>query len=231
MNDRINLIRKNFCNGSNIEFSEILEVSTQYASNICKPGKNVGDKVLNKILEKFPEINPVWLKLGIGPMLNSEITKDAKALTEFPFLNIPFVPIHAQGGYGKGFGDQEYIDNLPTIPVIVDKNYRGKYRVFEVDGDSMDDGTRNALYDGDKILCREVKPELWTSKLHINKWFFVICMKNDGITVKQITSHEVENGTITCHPLNSLFDDFTIDLRDVAELYNVIKIVDRNTRI
>lgn len=174
---------------------------------------------------------PANAKILIQFFENTLNSDNAKPLTEFPFLNIPFVPIHAQGGYGKGYGDVEYIDNLPTIPVIVDKNYRGKYRVFEVDGDSMDDGTRNALYDGDKILCREVKPELWSSKLHINKWFFVICMKNDGITVKQITSHEVETGVITCHPLNPLFDDFEVNLNEVAELYNVIKIVDRNTRI
>ncbi len=117
------------------------------------------------------------------------------------------------------------------MPVIVDRNYRGKYRVFEVQGDSMDDGSRNALYDGDKILCREVKPELWTNKLHIKDWFFVIVCKTDGITVKQITEHNVQTGDIRCHPLNPIFEDFTLNLAEVVELYNVIKIVDRNTRI
>jgi phage repressor protein C with HTH and peptisase S24 domain len=155
----------------------------------------------------------------------------AKALNEFQFLNIPFIPVHAQGGYTKGYGDHEYIENLPTIPVIVDKNYKGKYRVFEVEGDSMDDGTRNALYNGDKILGREVKRELWEHKLHIKDWYFIIVMINDGITVKQIINHGLENGEIQCHPLNPMFEDFAVNLNDVAELYNVIKIVDRNTRI
>jgi len=98
----------------------------------------------------------------------------------------------------------------------------------------MDDGSRNALYSGDKILGREVKRELWRSKLHIKDWFFVICMKNDGISVKQITSHNVEDGKIICHSLNYdkiSYPDFEVNLDDVAELYNVIKIVDRNTRI
>lgn len=96
----------------------------------------------------------------------------AKPVSEFTFLNVPFVPVYAQGSYPKGYGDQEYIESLPTMPIIVDRNYKGKYRVFEVQGDSMDDGSRNALYDGDKILCREVKHELWKSKLHIKDWFF-----------------------------------------------------------
>jgi transcriptional regulator with XRE-family HTH domain len=158
----------------------------------------------------------------------------AREITNIEFLQIPFVPIHAQAGYGRGYGDHEYIDSLPTIPVIVDKNYKGKYRVFETEGDSMDDGSRNALYSGDKILGREVKRELWKNKLHIKDWFFVVCMKNDGITVKKITSHNVEDGKIVCHSLNYdkiSYPDFEVNLEDVAELYNVIKIVDRNTRI
>ncbi len=159
------------------------------------------------------------------------LLRDAQAMTDLQFMQIPFVPVHAQGGYPRGYGDQEYIDQLPTIPVIVDRNYRGKYRVFEVSGDSMDDGSRIALCDGDKILCREVKRELWDSKLHINDWFFVIVCKRDGITVKQIVKHDVEKAEIFCHPLNPIFEDFTLNLNDVVELYNVIKIIDRSARI
>jgi hypothetical protein len=231
MNERINLIRKEFCNGSNIEFAKTLGVSPQFSSNICKPGKKVGDKVLDKILAAFPQVNAVWLKMGQGEMLKDIVSTNASVVSDLQFLNIPFVPIHAQAGYGRGYGDPQYISALPTFPVIVDKTYRGKYRVIEVEWDSMDDGTRNALCDGDKILCREIKPELWKAKLQIKDWFFVICMKNDGIVVKQIIDHDVENGIITCHPLNPIFDDFEVNLRDVAELFNVIKIVDRNARI
>ena len=156
---------------------------------------------------------------------------EAKQLTDIDFMSIPFIPIHAQAGYGRGYGDQEYIDSLPTIPVIVDKKYRGKYRVFEIEGDSMDNNTRDCLCNGDKVLGREVKFDLWKSKLHYNDWYFVIVTKNDGILTKKITSHDVENGVINCHSLNPIFEDFEVNLNDVSELYNVIKIVDRNTRI
>lgn len=183
-------------------------------------------KNINQTFNK--EFSEDWLVTGKGDMLNpSEI----KPISNVEFLNIPFLPIHAQAGYGRGYGDHEYIESLPTYPVIVDKNYKGKYRVFEVDGDSMDDGTRNAIYYGDKVLCREVKRELWTSKLHYKDWYFVICMKNDGITIKQITAHDVEKAIIRCHPLNPIFDDFEVDLNEVAELYNVIKIVERSARL
>jgi phage repressor protein C with HTH and peptisase S24 domain len=209
---------------------EIPEISQSTLTHI-KSGRNEPSKtVMDLFLKKYPEISAGWLLTGEGAMLKTDMN-EAKPVNDLMYQNIPFVPIHAQAGYTKGYGDQEYIDQLPTIPVIVDKNYKGKYRVFEVEGDSMDDGSRNSLCEGDKILCREVKQELWTCKLHFKDWYFVMAMKNDGILVKQITEHEVENGIIHCHSLNPLFEDFEINLRDVAELYNVIKIVDRNTRI
>jgi len=174
-------------------------------------------------------INRVWIEDGIGQMLLS--TPNAKTITEFEFLQVPFIPIHAQAGYSRGYGDLEYIETLPKIPVITDKTFKGKYRVFEVSGDSMDNGMRDSFADKDLILCREVMPEYWKSKLHIRDWYFVIVCKNDGIFVKKIIDHDVEKGLITCHSLNQMYEDFVIDLRDVAELYNVIKLVDRSARL
>lgn len=204
------------------QIAETLNMSPQ-AFNSKLNTKNVTLDTLNDIAKAINK--------NVDFFLSDLVEMGAKSVANLEFLQIPFVPIHAQGGYAKGYGDIEYIDSLPTIPVIVDKNYRGKYRVFEVEGDSMDDGSRNSICNGDKILCREVRHEFWTSKLHIKDWYFVLCMKNDGITVKQITSHEVSNGLVVCHPLNPIFEDFTVNLEDVAELFNVIKIVDRNTRI
>lgn len=174
-----------------------------------------------------PQINAQWIRTGEGKMLK----EDARQLTDADFINIPLVPVSAQAGYPSGYSDKEYIESLPTIPVIVDKNYHGQYRVFEVNGDSMDDGSRNAIYDKDKILCREVKRELWCNRLHIRDWFFVIVHRYDGVIVKQIIEHNTDKGSIVCHSLNPLFEDFVIDLNDVMELYNVIKIVDRSARI
>lgn len=162
---------------------------------------------------------------------NLPTINNVRVLENFDFMLVPIVHISAAAGYPKGAGNQEYIEQLPTIPVIVDKNYKGKYRVFEVDGDSMDDGTRKAICDKDKILCREIPFDMWKSKLHINDWYFVIVLQSGDITVKQIKEHDVERGIIYCHPLNPLFNDFEIDLRDVVELYNLIKVVDRNYRL
>ena len=71
LNERIEKIREVCCGGNNTIFAQKLNRSVQYASNITKPGKNVGVKVLDDILQAFPEVNDIWLKLGKGEMLNA----------------------------------------------------------------------------------------------------------------------------------------------------------------
>lgn len=157
---------------------------------------------------------------------------EAKTKNIDNFVYVPLIPIRAKAGYLEGYSDEEYIESLPTLPVITDKTFHGRYRCFEVEGDSMDDGTRNAICERDVVLAREVRKELWRYKLHINDWVFVIVHKTEGILIKQIVEHERKDGIITCHSTNPIYGpDFKIDLLDVKELYNVIKIVDRNLKM
>ena len=161
---------------------------------------------------------------------SSSIQSNAHAVEDLNYMNVPVVHIKARCGYLAGYADEGYIDSLPTMPVIVDKTYHGRYMIFEAEGDSMDDGTRNSICDGDKLLCREVRRDLWLPKLHINDWYFVIVHRTEGIAIKQITAQD-ENGNITCHSLNDMFNDYSVNLDDVAEIYNVIKVVERSMRL
>ena len=45
----------------------------------------------------------------------------------------------------------------------------------------------------------------------------------DGIVVKRIIDHDVENHTITVHSLNELYPDRTIDLSEVKQIFNVVE--------
>lgn len=228
--ERVRMIIKN----ENItldKFSEITGISRSTIGSMFNKGTKPSFDVLSKIAYAYPHYSMHWLLTGEGDMLVEEKKMEVVPVTDIKFMSVPLVPISAHAGYPSAYGDVEYVDTLPTFPVIVDREYKGKYRVFEVSGDSMDNGQREAICDKDKILGREVRRDLWRSKLHINDWFFVIVHREEGIIVKQITHHDVERGIITCHSLNPLFEDFEINLNDVAELYNVIKIVDRTARI
>ena len=216
-------------------FSKAIGISNNVTiTRIINEHRTPSRATCEKIVSAFPAYNLEWLLTGEGNMLTDAPSQtyhsNARPVDDLSYMNVPVIHIKAQCGYLAGYGDTEYIDTLPTMPVIVDKTYHGKYRIFEAEGDSMDDNSRLASCDGDKVLAREVRRDLWLPKLHINDWYFVIVHRTNGISIKQITAQD-DKGNITCHSLNELFNDYTVNLDDVVEIYNVIKVVERNMRL
>lgn len=140
-------------------------------------------------------------------------------------MQVPLVSQHAYAGYLTGFADEEYVEQLSTVPFVVDKEPRGKYFAFEVGGDSMDNGTSDSYLPGDILLCREIKRELWQSKLHIKKYDFVVVHKSLGVQIKQISKHDTAKGILTLHPLNTDYDDKDVSLNDVKQICNVVQVM------
>ena len=216
-------------------FSKAIGISNNVTiTRIINEHRTPSRSTCEKIVSAFPLYNLEWLLTGKGQMesqLNSPVFQsNARQINDLSYMSIPIIHVKAHCGYLNGYGDEDYIDTLPTMPVIVDKTYHGKYRIFEAEGDSMDDDSRLAICDGDKVLAREVKRDLWLPKLHIKDWYFVIVHRTEGISIKQITNQD-EMGNITCHSLNEMFNDYTVNLDDVLEIYNVIKVVERNMRL
>ena len=216
-------------------FSKAIGISNNVTiTRIINEHRTPSRATCEKIVSAFPAYNLEWLLTGEGNMLTDAPSQtyhsNARPVDDLSYMNVPVIHIKAQCGYLAGYGDTEYIDTLPTMPVIVDKTYHGKYRIFEAEGDSMDDNSRLAICDGDKVLAREVRRDLWLPKLHINDWYFVIIHRTKGISIKQITAQD-DKGNITCHSLNELFNDYTVNLDEVVEIYNVIKVVERNMRL
>lgn len=190
--------------------------------------KFISVEVAEDIIKAFPNINKVWLLTGEGEMLNNAnpTPKYNEAVPiQQDVVYIPLVNQFAYAGYLDGYSDCTYLEQLPKIPFIVDHEGHGNYIAFEVKGDSMNNGTEESYLEGDRLYCREIQPHLWaTSKLHLRKWDFVI-VHEDGIVVKRIIDHDVENHTITIHSLNDMYPDRTIDLCDVKQIFNVIESV------
>lgn len=83
INKKIKKIREHFCNDSNIEFSKIMGESRQAVNNWIRDGYSVGNGVLYKILEKFPQVNKEWLFDGEGEMLKSDNTQVSEPQTMY----------------------------------------------------------------------------------------------------------------------------------------------------
>lgn len=200
--------------------------------------------------KKFSDIfNEDWLINGEGSMLvtggnisshitnttqsgnitnitgnNTTIATNAQPLQLENIVYAPLVSQYAYAGYISGYADEEYIENLPVVPFIADHEAKGNYVAFEVRGDSMDNGTDEGYMEGDRLLGREIPPDLWAnSKLHIRKWDFII-VHTEGILIKRIIAHDVDKHLITIHSLNEMYEDKVLDLKDVRKIFNVIEL-------
>lgn len=232
-NERIRKIILHYCNTQQ-EFADKVGKSKQWVSNLVSDGFPIGKKTTAIIIEAFPNINPNWVLFGNGEMLlESEVNniEDAREIDP-EYIEVELISKYAYAGYLTGYGDMEYLEMLPKVKVIVDKTIHGNYKCFEVKGDSMVDGSFESWLDGDIVLGREVKRELWLPKLHINKCDFIIVHK-DGILLKRIISQDNNNGTITIHSLNpdkSAYPDEEIYLNDVMQIFSTVQLVKRETR-
>lgn len=156
-------------------------------------------------------------------------TKAGSDYEELPngkyLLSVPLIPYKAQATYISEYSDADFISEMKTINFIVDRVGLGSYRAFEITNDSMNNGTLESIPDGAIVLGRELNKQHWKSKLKVNQFPYWIIVHKDSIICKEITSHDVDNGIITCHSLNKSpeFSDFEIELNDVHQLYNIIK--------
>ena len=180
------------------------------------------------IVEKFPTLNLYWLLTGEGNMLNDAVSNNTHNIPQGELkpkeystsIKVRLVSNKAKAGWSEGYYNEEYLEELPFVMIDADENYKGKYLAFEVEGDSMEPD----YLEGDIVICREIQRHLWSSKLHFRDWDFVIAHSTNGIMLKEITAHNVETGDITCHSLNPKYEDFVLNLHQVAHLYNVVEV-------
>jgi hypothetical protein len=186
-------------------------------------------EIILDLLNCMPELNPAWLLTGKEPMLlEGENHNTVPYKKPSDATTAPLISQYAYAGYLAGFADPDFLECQPQFTASK-KHNGGHYIAFEIKGDSMDDGTRRSICEGDIILARELQKIYWQSKLHIPK-VFIIVHKTDGIICKDIVKHDVKSGLITCHSwnLDPDYEDFEVDLRDVMQLFYVKEISRQN---
>ena len=225
-----------------------LEVEDKRLQNVeTGKTKKISGVLANKISEKYPEISLSWLLTGEGTTLtpHSEAsTEEEEGLEEYRgacivpadeiesgdlrWVEIPVVPYKARTGALVGFGDPEWQDGKQTMPVLLDKRVSSDYLIYEVAGDSMDDGSNNAFLEGDFLLCRILPQSDWQYGIKKHRdTFCVIATESEGIILKQVTRHDKAEGVITCHSLNLEYKDYDIPLSDVKAIFYVEELAKR----
>lgn len=202
------------------EIADKTDTTKQYINAILNGRRRIGRLQAEKMETQFG-LSSVWLLTGEGPMLRT--ASEATPRTDLKHTGVRLVSQYAYAGYLTGYMDDTYMAQLPVIDFTPDREMTGNYLAFEVRGDSMDDGSKEAYVEGELLICREVEPHLWRdSRLHINKRDFVI-VHAEGILVKRVIAHDVANHNITIHSLNPLYPDRVIDLAEVRQIFSVVE--------
>lgn len=166
---------------------------------------------MEAICKVYPQLNMNWVRTGEGNMIRSDvIAVDGSNVT-----TIPLVPQVAYAGYLSGFADEEYMETLPTIPFI--REGSDKYVAFEVNGNSMDDGSSRAYQNGDIVICKDIPFYIVRDNgLPTNKEYIIV--HREGILLKNIKAINRANNTLELHSFNPIYSDMAISLEDVRQI-------------
>ena len=99
--------------------------------------------------------------------------------------NIIYVPVKARAGYLLGYGDAEFMEQLPTFRLPGLSN--ATYRMFEVDGPSM---APNVLH-GDRLIGEWVEN---LNDIRDNRVYIVV--HTGGVAVKRVVNRLKERGKL-----------------------------------
>lgn len=204
------------------------------------------DKFLRRFNDAFGNIfDERWLLTGEGemlvksveatPMRRSEMkeyttTKNGTRFYEREdgqiVMKIPIVPIAALGSPEDEFAEliADTDSDGDTVTLVVDGVHHGRYVAFRIEGDSMDDGTRDSFARKDIVAVRELARDKWLPKLHYGKWPFWVVVFGNNVRIKQIVDQD-DTGNITFHSLNPSpeYTDFTLGIDEIRRLFNVVK--------
>lgn len=122
---------------------------------------------------------------------------------------IEVVSQRAKASYLAGFADPEFIGELPrfSLPFLPEDK---KYRVFEVDGDSMD-----PIPDGAWVICEYVDD--WTVIRDGEK--YVVVTAQDGVAFKLAYMLQGEGNRLLLCSTNPVYKPFSVEMETIKEVW------------
>ncbi len=175
-------------------------LSNAFFANVNK----VTPKTAQKIRARIPNANIDYLNSGIGsPLIDKE---DVVALTS---MQVPLLPISAQGGYLNDFESQimEYDCEKVLSPV------KGATLAMTITGDSMSPEYPN----GCRVLLKKINDRAFI------EWgrTYVLDTEN-GAVVKNVHPCPNDDSSIICRSVNPNFEPFKVKKTSVRGWYRVL---------
>lgn len=191
------------------DFAEAIGKHRMSVSSALKgDGKYLTERFLESVSRAYPQYTFSWLMDGDDqPRTN---LKEKKLMKQ---TSIPYLDVASQKEYHSNYYSDEYLRLMPKIMTDVDLD--GRQVAFEVGENGL------AQYQvGDTVICREIDRSKWKGDLEIETYDFVIAHTVDKILMREVLTHDVEEGLLTC---SSGTGESVISLREVAHLYHIVE--------
>jgi transcriptional regulator with XRE-family HTH domain len=191
-------------------------------SQILNAKVPLSDKFLEKLLIIAECINKDWLFRGHGTMFKN--VESMPAFRHNSAIIAPLISRFAFSRFVNNYDEPEFLDSQPKY--VAAREYSpGNYVAFEISSNNMDDNSKRSICEGDIVLGRELENIYWKQKFYLPK-VCVIVHKTKGILVKEVISHDLSSGIITCHRWNPdvEYEDFDLNLSEILQLFTVKEI-------
>ena len=185
---------------------------------------------INQIDAVFKEDNEITSQTN---KTNSTYKAEGKVIKDedYPSKEVYVIPIKGRGGLENTYFDEVMFKELEK-EVLTIKNHSSngsKWFKIEVEGISMDDGSKKSLEEGDWAYCRSIGKQYWKNKFHAHKYPIFCFFHNErGIIFKTIKEQNLETGELilsSLHPDKNKFPDFKINVSGCSYICNVIKVL------
>lgn len=235
--------------GSQNAFAEMIGVTQTNINRLFRVDERNGEvpnvlkskSVLKAIKNKFDFADIEWFSKETeivdenleDEAPNSIENKNGNTFIELPngqyLMIMPLAEFNIQAGFLDNYTDVEFLAEISQHSIIVDKPVKGRYIAFRVKGDSMDDGSSDAILQNSIVSTRELQRHLWESnKLHLKdfQYWVIYTSQSKYPLLKQIISHNVDKGMIKCHSLNDgpEYKDFELRISDIQALFYVVDV-------
>lgn len=131
---------------------------------------------------------------------------------------IIYVPVAAQAGYSKRMNEPKFDADFERVYLPGLKFKGARYRIFEVDGDSMS----STLKDGNQVIAELVEPEGYET---IANYYIYVIVSEDMITIKRVFRKSPEEWVLISDN-DEFYDQFLFEVKNVKELWKVKRKID-----
>ncbi|MFN4257369.1 MAG: S24 family peptidase [Saprospiraceae bacterium] len=200
-------------------FAAALEYLPQSWSEVMNGRRDVTIDLIRRAVEVF-EFNPVYIFTGEGEFFMGKQHGGGFRLVsvvsaEKADERIVHVPVAAQAGYAEGLGEVGFVQDLPTFSLPDYRFKLGTHRCFDVAGDSMEP----TLFEGDRVVCSFVEPDLWESAIK-NSHVYVLVTRAD-VVVKRVQNRLRDMAELTLLSDNQYYKPYNLSGDELREVWQV----------